>query len=413
MKTFFPFIISAIFSLIYLNGKCQPVKKLVYQNFHMAAQQYKLMLDQIDGYDKYPQSVLPNGETKYSSIKGWTGGFWPGVLWYLYEYTGKKKWLHAAQNWTVSLERNQFNTSHHDIGFMMYCSYGNGYRLTKNKSYIPVLIQSAQSLITRYSPVVGSIQSWNAKRSKSGNYWDFPVIMDNMMNLELLCWASDQTGDSTYKQIAIRHATTTMKNHIRPDFSSYHVVSYDPKNGTVRFKQTAQGFSDSSTWARGQAWGIYGFTVMYRETKEKKFLNTATGMADYFIKHNRSDDKIPDWDFNVAGSNFVNGATSFNSTPKVIPKDASAAAIASSALLELGKYVDEQRAILYKKAAIEMISSLSSETYRSVPGKNNYFLLKHSVGNYPGGVEVDVPLIYADYYFLEALLRLKNAGYEM
>lgn len=390
-------------AFVLINQKADPVIK---DSFKVAELQYRKMLEVSTDLSKYPRGDAKDGSLRYTKIGDWTGGFWPGALWYLYEYTGKQEWRDAAEKWTASLESNQYNANHHDIGFMMYCSYGNGYRLTKNESYKPILIQSANTLLKRYSPKVGSIMSWNPKKANwATNRWDFPVIIDNMMNLELLFFASEVTGDDKYKKAALKHAETTMKNHIRPDFSAYHVVSYDSVSGAVKYRQTAQGFSDNSAWSRGQAWGIYGFTATYRETKDKRFLNTAIGMADYFLDNKTLPaDKIPLWDFNVGQPGF-NPTWNFDSANKEIPRDASAAAIASSALLELSKYVDKAKAKKYQSAAVQIIHSLGSPAYLAQPGSNNYFLLKHSVGSFPAASEVNSPLIYADYYFLEALLR--------
>ena len=389
-----------------------PAKKddpVIAESFSVAAVQYEKMLDISRDMTKYPRGSAKDGSLRYVGIGDWTGGFWPGALWYMYEYTGEQKWRSAAEKWTASLENNQYNTKHHDLGFMMYCSYGNGYRLTSNETYKPILIQSAKSLVKRYSPAVGSIQSWSSRKSKDGNLWDFPVIIDNIMNLELLFWASKVTGDQSYRDIAIRHAETTMKNHVRPDYSSYHVVSYDTITGAVKYQQTAQGFSDNSTWSRGQAWGIYGFTMTYRETKDKRFLKTAMGMADFFLDNKMLPaDKIPVWDFNVGQSGFIPDWEYDPSKYTEIPRDASAAAIASSALLELSEYAGKSKAKKYRKAATQMIHSLSSKAYQAEPGSNNFFVLKNSVGALPMGAEINVPLVYADYYFLESLMRLKK-----
>ena len=383
--------------------------QLINENFSVAAAQYEKMLAVSTDMTKYPRGGAKDGSLRYVGIGDWTGGFWPGALWYMYEHTGEQKWRTAAEKWTQSLESNQYNTKHHDIGFMMYNSYGNGLRLTNNESYKPILIQSAKSLVKRYSPVVGSIQSWNPRKSKDGNQWDFPVIIDNMMNLELLFWATKVTGDNSYRDIAIRHAETSMKNHVRPDYSSYHVVSYNTSTGAPAYRQTAQGFSDNSTWSRGQAWGIYGFTTTYRETKDKRFLKTAMGMADFFLKSKMlPEDKIPLWDFNVGQPGFIPDWKYAPARYTEIPRDASAAAIASSALLELSEYVGKAKAKKYREVAIKMIHSLSTSRYRAEPGTNNFFVLKNSVGALPMDNEVNVPLIYADYYFLEALLRLKK-----
>jgi unsaturated chondroitin disaccharide hydrolase len=273
------------------------------------------------------------------------------------------------------------------------------------------LVQSAKTLTKRYSPIVGSIQSWNQRKSKGDiNTWEFPVIMDNMMNLELLFYASKVTKDDKYKNIAIKHAEQTMKNHLRADYGSYHVINYDPKTGSVLHKQTLQGFSDESTWARGQAWGIYGFTTSYRETKDKRFLNTAVKMADFFLDHsNLPADGIPYWDFNVGQVGYK---PDWNFDPnkfKEVPRDASAAAIASSAMLELSTYLKGAQKGKYYNAAVKMLKSLSTDQYLNTDKANPYFLLKHSTGNLPSDREIDVPLIYADYYFLEALLRYQKS----
>jgi hypothetical protein len=271
---------------------------------------------------------------------------------------------------------------------MLYCSFGNGLRITGEKSFRDVLITGAKSLSTRFRPEVGCIQSWNEK-----NDWKCPVIIDNMMNLELLTEVSRMTGDSSYYKISVSHADVTMKNHFRPNYSSYHVVDYNPMDGRIHVKQTAQGYSDESSWGRGQGWALYGYTMMYRETKDKKYLDLACHIADYVISR-LPDDKIPYWDYDAPN----------------IPdayRDVSAGAITCSALIELSQYVDKTNSLKYQKIAEQQIRSLSSPAYRAVLGKNAGFILKHSVGSLPEKSEVDVPLIYADYYFIEAMMRYK------
>jgi hypothetical protein len=280
-----------------------------------------------------------------------------------------------------------YNASSHDVGFMMYCSYGNGLRITGDTAYIPVLVQSAKTLISRYNEKVGCIKSWDF----NSEVWQYPVIIDNMMNLELLFWASEQTGDPLYREVAIRHANTTLENHFRPDFSSVHVVDYDTLTGEVREIQTHQGFSPGSSWARGQAWGLYGYTMAYRFTRDPRYLQQAEGIANYLLNHPRlPKDRIPYWDFNAPRLRHE-------------PRDASAGAIMASALYELYTYSMEGE--LYREKADWILESLSSEDYRSLEGENFGFLLDHSTGNLPEDTEIDVPLIYADYYYLEALLR--------
>lgn len=391
-------------SVVIWEGKCQVMVK---NNFELAEKQYRNMLDKAMDINCFPRTVK-QGRLWCVSAEDWTSGFWPGALWYLYEYTKNNSWKDEAMKWTDSLKDIQYFVGHHDVGFMMYCSYGNGFRLTANPEYIPILVQSARSLCKRYSYNVGCIQSWDARMSVGGkNNWKFPVIIDNMMNLELLFWATQATNDSVYWNIAVSHAEKTMKNQIRPDFSCYHVVNYDPDTGDVLHRQTAQGFADNSTWARGQAWGVYSFTMVYRYTKDERFLRTAINMADFFLNHkNLPDDGIPYWDFNVGEEGF-NPDFKYNPFDyRRIPRDVSAACVVASALFELCGYVskiDHKR--IYYDAAIKILNNLSTDCYRAKENENHDFILKHSVGNFPGNNEVDVPLIYADYYFLEALVR--------
>jgi hypothetical protein len=277
----------------------------------------------------------------------------------------------------------------HDMGFKIYCSYGAGYRLTNDSKYKEVIIQSAKTLSTRFNPVVGCIKSWDHNTDK----WSYPVIIDNMMNLELLFAATRLTGDSSFYRIAISHANTTMKNHFRFDFSTYHVIDYDTLTGKVKNRNTHQGYSDESSWARGQAWGLYGYTMCYRETRDPKYLQQAEKIAGFIINHpNMPADMVPYWDFNAP--NIPNE-----------PRDASAAAIIASALSELSTF--SKNGSLYRQTADRIIKSLT-EDYRSPIGENRGFILLHSTGAKPMNSEVDVPLIYADYYYLEALIRIEN-----
>jgi hypothetical protein len=272
----------------------------------------------------------------------------------------------------------------------MYCSFGNALRLDSDELYKQILINSARSLSTRFNSTVGCIRSWDSKPS------DFLVIIDNMMNLELLFWATKATGDSSFYKIAVTHANTTMKNHFRPDHSSYHVLNYDPLTGAVQQKRTAQGAADNSAWARGQSWGLYGYTVMYRETRDKKYLNQANNIAHFILgnKHLPAD-KIPYWDYDAPG------------IPNTL-RDASAAAIMASALIELSGYANSKDAKEYMAVAKTILQTLSNEKYKAATGTNGGFILQHGVGNIPQRSEVDVPLTYADYYFLEAMERYKG-----
>jgi unsaturated chondroitin disaccharide hydrolase len=322
--------------------------------------------------------------------KDWTSGFFPGNLWYMYELTQDKKWLEKAKEFTAPIEQEKLNGTSHDMGFKIYCSFGNGYRLTKDPKYREIMIQSARTLITRFNPKVGSIRSWD----HHAEVWDFPVIIDNMMNLELLFWAFKETKDSTFYQVAVNHANTTMKNHFRPDYSSYHVIGYDPQTGAVTKRNTHQGYSDESSWARGQAWALYSFTMCYRETGDKKYLYQAENIGNYILKNpSTPNDLIPYWDYNA---------------PKIPnePKDVSAATITASAMYELSTMVPE-KSVFYKEIADKIMKSIN-KNHKAEALTNKGFLLTNSTGNLPAKLEMNVPIVYADYYYLEALLRKRR-----
>lgn len=367
------------------------MEKLIKENFELAAHQYKILAENTPA-DVMPRNYSPT-ENKFTTSKTtwWTSGFFPGSLWYIYEYTKDSAIKAEAEKRLGIIEHVKNYTGDHDLGFMIYCSFGNAYRITGKPYYKETVLTAAETLIKRYRPSIRSIQSWDS----SANF-RCPVIVDNMMNLELLCWASDETREPKYKVIAIDHTSTTLKNHYRSDNSSYHVVDYDLVTGKVVRKKTAQGFSDESAWARGQSWGLYGFVLMYRFTKEAQYLEHAKKISKFLLHHpNLPKDKIPYWDYNA----------------KEIPaayRDVSAASIMASALLELGIYADKEEKKEYAKAAKKILQSLSTNTYRSMPGENSGFILKHSVGALPYNSEVDVSLTYADYYFLEALMRYRN-----
>ncbi|ANH80967.1 glycosyl hydrolase family 88 [Niabella ginsenosidivorans] len=382
-------------------------KKWVDENFKYAVTQLKGMLQATEhARGQFPRTTDKTGKPVNTDMYDWTSGFFPGNLWYLYEYSRNAAIEKEAVRWTEKLESLQTFTQHHDLGFMMYCSYGNAYRITGNETYKNVLVQAARSLSTRFNPVTGAIKSWNRFASWHGNKtYSYPVIIDNMMNLELLYFASKVTGDSSFSHIATAHALTAMKNQVREDYSHYHVVCYDSLTGKVEARETAQGYADNSTWARGQAWGVYGFTMVYRETHDPRFLKTATGMADFFINNKRlPEDKIPYWDFDALQKGYAPGIKSYANKVNTLYRDASAAAITASALLELAMYVPDRKT-QYINTAIAMLNALSSPAYRAPIGANGHFLLMHSVGSIPHHTEIDVPLVYADYYFLEALTR--------
>lgn len=326
--------------------------------------------------DKLGQKIL-------CGIYDWTSGFFPGSLWYAYELTGDKDLKTQAVRYTNMLNSVRYYKDNHDIGFMMNCSYGNALRLAPSDTIQAVLIETADNLCGRFDERIGCIRSWNF------GPWNFPVIIDNMMNLDLLFNAYRLTKDMKYYNVAVRHAQTTMKNHFRPDYTSYHVVSYN-SDGTVETKCTHQGQHNESVWARGQAWGVYGYTVCYRETRNLDFLNQAMHIADMIMEKVTTEDCIPYWDYEAPATSDT-------------PRDASAAAITASAFLELSTLAPEGQKYFYY--AERLLKRLSQSDYLAKKGENGGFLLKHSVGSLPHGAEVDAPLNYADYYYLEALKR--------
>lgn len=320
----------------------------------------------------------------------WCSGFWPGILWYDYESTHEEITFCEASLFTDNLAPIASEpVFDHDLGFLMFCSYGNAYRLTGDKNYKSIILQSADSLATLFNPIVGTILSWPRNIEMLGGH---NTIMDNMINLEMLFWAAKNGGNPKLYDIAIKHAETTMKYHFRPDYTCYHVAVYNPESGEFIKGMTHQGYSDNSTWARGQAWAIYGYTMVYRETKDKKFLEFASKVADAYLKR-LPKDKVPYWDFDDPA------------IPNA-PRDASAAAVVASALLELQGYFDDSRKAHYMDEAQKMLVSLSSDNYKS--GTKRTSFLDHSTGHHPAGTEIDAAIIYADYYYIEALLRYKK-----
>ncbi|MEP6701088.1 MAG: glycoside hydrolase family 88 protein [Bacteroidota bacterium] len=364
--------------------------KWIDEHMQDAARQYKVLAQ------KTPANLMPRSFTNDSlrtcNSDNWTAGFYPGTLLYLYEATKDAALYEEALTRITLMDKEQYNTNTHDLGFMMYCSYGTLNRISPAEKYKQILINSARSLASRFNPNVGCIRSWG----KSDDTITFRVIIDNMMNLELLFWAAKATGDRSLYNIAVTHANTSMKNHFRPDHSSYHVVVYNPQNGRVIKKQTAQGAADESAWARGQAWGLYGYTMVYRETNDKKYLLQAQQIAAFILSHpNLPVDKIPFWDYNAPG------------IPNTY-RDASSAAIMASALTELAGYSDHALAKKYLSTVEIILHTLSSPEYKATAGGNGGFILKHSVAHLPKNTEVDSPLPYADYYYTEAMLRYKK-----
>jgi len=336
-------------------------------------QQYLKMINNIPNPSKYPRTTYPDGTLRLVNPGDWTSGFFPGGLWLLYEYTNRNFWLNNAIQRTAGIEGQKNNTGTHDLGFMLGCSFGNAYRLYDDPTYAPILIQAGKSLASRFNANVGCIRSWDF------GTWEFPVIIDNMMNLELLFLATELSGDSSYWEKAVSHADVTLINHFRDDFSSYHVVDYNETTGDTIGKSTHQGFSRESAWARGQAWGLYGYTMCYRFTKDPRYLELAENIALFLIEHDHFPaDLVPYWDFDAPG------------IPNE-PRDVAAAAIMCSALFELGQFSDTN-GLAFLNVAIDQINTIASDNYTAALDSNNHFILEHGTGNYPAGLgNTDIP----------------------
>ncbi|MFB9058247.1 glycoside hydrolase family 88 protein [Mariniflexile ostreae] len=385
------------------NSKKEPISKVETENnitidlqkqIDDCEAQLEISVPKLTDLTKHPRLIETN-ETEWKQVPNhkliWTSGFYPGILWYAYHATGNERWKEEAIKRTEVFEDFKNITEHHDIGFMMFPAYGLGYEIGGKKEYKDILLTSANSLASRFNPNVGTIRSWSNKMHP--RWQQHITIIDNMLNLELLFWAAKHGGDQKLYDIAVTHAETTMEKHFRPDLTSWHVLEYDSINGNVLNHHTKQGYADDSRWSRGQAWGVYGYTMVYKETKDKKFLDFAQKITDKYLSL-LPEDMVPCWDFDVAHDPNEE-------------KDASAAAVVASALLDLSTFVekkeDQER---YYNAALKMLKSLGSDKYSAV-GKADAFLL-HSTGAKSLGHEIDVALIYADYYYIEALDRLRK-----
>lgn len=335
-----------------------------------------------------PRSIDKDGNLVLVGPKDWCSGFFAGTLWQMYQYSHMQFWRENAVSNTWLIESAKWHKGTHDLGFMIGDSFGKAYQLTGEQSYRDVMLQAARTLCTRYSPKVGCIRSWDHNADR----WTFPVIIDNMMNLEILFEAYKLTGDKSFYDIAVSHANVTIKNHFRDDYSSYHVVDYDPVTGTVRSRVTHQGYSDDSFWSRGQGWALYGYTMCYRYTHDLRYLEQAKNIAKFlFSLKNMPEDGIFFWDMKDP------------SIPDV-PRDASAAALVASAFYELQAYVGAELGKQYIAYADKIVNSLIDH-YQAPVGSNQGFLLLHSTGNKPANSEIDVPINYADYFYMEALRR--------
>ncbi len=375
-----------------MNGQAnESMTQLVERGLNRATSQSLILAHTLnDNKDALPRTY-EKGKLQTIRYDHWVSGFFPGVLWLLYENNGDAQLRNWAEMYTNRVEPAKKVTNTHDLGFMLYCSFGQGYRLTGNKHYLDVINEGTQSLLTRWNEKLGVIKSW-----ESGRRWQYPVIIDNMMNLEMLCFMTKEFGDRKYERIAEKHAQTTIKNHFREDYSTFHVVSYDTITGKPHAKNTAQGYADGSSWSRGQAWGLYGYTMMYRETLNPVYLKQAQQIGKFLMNHPRlPKDKIPYWDYDAP--DIPNAK-----------RDASAAAVMASALIELSQIDPSEMAPKWLELAEQQLRSLSSPEYLANEGEQGGFIIKHGVGHHQAGAEVDVPLTYGDYYYVEALMRMKQ-----
>ena len=389
MKKFNSLFYIILFTVVNFNCQAQYKPVSIEVKKEINARFSKLLDFPIDSVS-IPRSMdCSTGVVKKVKSKDWTSGFYAGNLWQIYKLTGDIRYKEKAALWNAFIEKEKFNNTTHDMGFKVYGSFGKGLAVENNEKYKNIIVKSAQTLISRFNPKIGAIRSWN----HSKELFDYPVIIDNMLNLELLFEASKISGDSTFRKIAIKHANTTLKNHFRNDNSCYHVVDYDTISHGVRKKATFQGFKDESSWARGQSWAVYGFTMAYRYTKNKEYLKQAEATAKYYINYKTlPEDGISYWDFNDP------------SIPNA-PRDASSAAVMASALIELYSFTKNQAYLAYSN---KVINTLSSDKYLLNETVKGPFILNHSTGNWPKKDEIDQPIVYADYYFLEAIIRKQS-----
>ena len=364
-------------------------------------QQVEKALAALQPYDftQEPRNIL-DGQALWNcreaKAEEWCSGFWPGILWMDYASRNEEERAElgkVAAGYTEVLKPLAYQPAYdHDLGFIIINSFLKGYEQTHNEEYKTIALAAADTLATLFNPTVGTMLSWPRHVKDYGGH---NTIMDNMINLELLLWAADNGGSPRLRDIAVKHAETTMENHFRPDGSCYHVAVYDTLTGDFIKGVTHQGYADWSMWSRGQSWAIYGYTMVYRYTHDKRFLDFAQKVTDIYLKRlgETSDDWVPLWDMDDPRGTEA-------------PKDASAACVVASALLDLCQYVEVEKAETYRAAAEHMLTDLSTERYQS-RDKNVAFLM-HSTGHHPAGSEIDACIVYADYYYIEALLKYKK-----
>lgn len=393
MKLFnnkFLYLIFSIFISIPIIAQEESINQIIEYGLKRAENQSLILAQELKNREHVLPRTYENNKLQTIHYDHWVSGFFPGVLWLLYENNQDTQFRKYAELYTARVEPAKQMTNTHDLGFMLYCSFGQGYRLTRNPHYLDVIKEGTNNLLARWNPKLGVIKSWERKQ------WQYPVIIDNMMNLEMLCFMSQEFSDRTYIKVAETHAQTTIKNHFRADYSTYHVISYDTITGMPHAKKTAQGYADHSSWSRGQAWGLYGYTMMYRETLNPIYLEQARKIGNFLISHPRlPKDKVPYWDYD---------------DPQIpnAKRDASAASIMASAFIELSQLDPSDMAPIWLETAQKQLRTLSSPEYLAEAGTMGGFIIKHGVGDLRSKNEVDVPLTYGDYYYVEALVRLKK-----
>ncbi len=374
-------------------SRSQDIDSLITENLQFAQEKITYFIENLD-VNTYPGSIDDEGHLKTIPAKSWESGYMAGILWYLYDYTHEEKWKVFAQQWTAGLELQKFNKNSHDLLFMLFASFGNGYKITHDELYKDVLIVGSNTLASRYDPEIKYIKSWDV--FYKGMPIQFPVIIDALMANEMLFYVSSISGDTNLYNIAYNHALNTKRDFFRDDYSTYYLVEYDTVLNTVKEKKTWMGDSNESTWARGHARAIYGSAVTFRETGDSSFLELAEKAADFYMGHPRLPaDLIPYWDFD--DPDIPNA-----------PRDASAACIAASGLLELANLLPSDEQAKYADFAIRTLKSLASDAYRNKPSENLGFILKHSTGSRTWNIDVDKPKISADYYFVESLVKLNK-----
>lgn len=337
--------------------------------------------------DKIPHVARADGHYDHMPLDWWTSGFWPGLLWILHDVTGKAHYLEAARPWDERLERLFVveNDLYHDVGFQFLPTAVAKYKITGDRDGRRRGLSAANFLAGRYNPAGRFIRAWNGDHQAG---W---AIIDCCMNLSLLYWASEESGDPRFAHIATAHAETALAHFLRPDGSNNHIVCFDPLTGEVERVDGGQGYAPESAWSRGQAWALYGMTNIYKYTRDVRFLEAAQRSAYHFIA-SLPEDGVPYWDFRLPGFDGQ-------------PRDTSAGAIAASGLLDLAELTPPAAGARFRKAAVDMLEAMT-ERYATFGRDGFHAILTGGTGHVPENKNIDVSLIYGDYYYVEAVAKL-------